>query len=93
MKIPSYDAWVMARLLADLPDRRPRWRPMSAAFRPLARAMAARAQPERKRFFASFVSGPAGRGTPGSAPSPLPTRRGRRRSRIRARRPTACRSA
>ncbi len=56
MKIPSYDVWVLARLLADLPvDGQAE--AVSAAFRPLARAMAARVLPERKRFFASFVGG------------------------------------
>jgi putative DNA primase/helicase len=55
MKIPSYDVWVMARLLADLPVDG-RVEAVSAAFRPLARAMAARDRPERKRIFASTVS-------------------------------------
>ena len=56
MNIPSYDVWVMSRLLADLPVDG-QVEAVSAAFRPLARAMAARDRPERKRFFASVLGG------------------------------------
>ena len=57
MNIPSYDAWVMARLLPTAVNGQ--MEAVSAAFRPMARAMAARPRPERNGSSRAWSGQPA----------------------------------
>ena len=91
MNLPSYDAWAISRLLADLPVDG-MVEAVSAAFRPFAREMAARALPERKRFFASVLGGRPDAAAWICAVTAVDPK-GLARNRLPARRPTGCRSA